>query len=1144
MPLDNHKLKQLYATLKKGGYKQDYNSFLKGFTGNENYANRKKVYDLLTENGAQIGRSYEDFMGKMQAKRSATATAKRKGARLTAAERLGMIRSAQAMVRQSSDILKNTGRRINAVKESAGLKTKPVKLGQNPNVVETKPKYNAMAGKTEKTYLTQDGAEYNNRALADAAQTEIDIQKDRLREAYQERDRINSLLEQRGKELDEETSGISWKDMPRGSGGAVHTFNTDTNRGRSTDTEYLQLLAAAKKNGETIRDLEAVRDYKEGAYLKNIGHAFKDTALDPSAWDYGFRDMLTANAAVRSKAGMAKTAREKEAEQLMLENTAKAEAAAAEADAKLGNDARFARIAGQSLPFAADIVAGNVVGLTGSIAKAGAKLGAKAAAKVAGEQLLARTARGFLKNTGIALGDIGAAAALTGTVQGAKTTADILDRYAGHAAYDPKTGNYRLEGGKSLGRSIYEGVANSTIENYTERLGEHINLGKLGSTLLPKIGLKRASDWFVKAGQNGFVKEVGKYLKAAGINGYPQEVIEEEVGIPLHAIFDGGAEMRDLIDPKQQMDIVGGMLFSVAGMGAGAMALEGGRSGARAVQYRRDTHNLDKAGRVASFRLTADKWEPLKEKIDNSANADFGSVMAGVLSDKDLSEQEKEAVWNYAQKLVVMRGHNAGQMAAEQDGGGDAQAEEADKEYQSGYDTTDADGMNGLKNRLELSRERLASALGVKPEQVDSTIGDPAAYADNMRKSGQTENLGAVLGYANARTAYNGMVQRVRDDIDSRVAESDMLVDSRADKADGMVRPATMKAKNPDGSDRTVYIISGRVAMFGDGSGVDKENSDGMVIVRDSQTGELSTTSPDAILSVGEAIDPEEEKAAAAEAIRQEYARAEADKIDGVLPFNPGDTYTASDGNGGQQQITIVGDAADEKGNPIAGSVTVQYADGSQAVMPRSDIQSMADAASRERAAQAAQEQAESGNEEQAQTTPRYSLNDAFTLNNNGVPVRGSVQAITDDGIEIRTEEPVEGKTVQVVPSEWLDERVQSVSDEDGNVVWQREDDAEGNIESQNIPENGNIEGGNIPEGIQSSDTNSQSAETTNTEYTLSDKVAGNGEHFYQREDGNIDLVEIPHEVFDKIGLYGCTVQAHAIDDKTRDCASWKRNWH
>lgn len=48
------------------GYTQDYNTFEKKFTGDSNYVNRKKVYDLFTQNGADLGGSYEEFMRKLQ----------------------------------------------------------------------------------------------------------------------------------------------------------------------------------------------------------------------------------------------------------------------------------------------------------------------------------------------------------------------------------------------------------------------------------------------------------------------------------------------------------------------------------------------------------------------------------------------------------------------------------------------------------------------------------------------------------------------------------------------------------------------------------------------------------------------------------------------------------------------------------------------------------------------------------------------------------------------------------------------------------------------------------------------------------------------------------------------------------------------
>lgn len=68
MAIDRTKLKQIHNLLAQNGFAQDYDTFEKKFAGNANYGNRKKVYDLITENGGDIGGSYEDFMKRIQSK--------------------------------------------------------------------------------------------------------------------------------------------------------------------------------------------------------------------------------------------------------------------------------------------------------------------------------------------------------------------------------------------------------------------------------------------------------------------------------------------------------------------------------------------------------------------------------------------------------------------------------------------------------------------------------------------------------------------------------------------------------------------------------------------------------------------------------------------------------------------------------------------------------------------------------------------------------------------------------------------------------------------------------------------------------------------------------------------------------------------
>lgn len=70
MAIDRSKLQRMYKLMADNGYSQDYNTFEKKFTGNSNYANRKAVYDLFTKNGADLGGSYEEFMRKLQKPRA------------------------------------------------------------------------------------------------------------------------------------------------------------------------------------------------------------------------------------------------------------------------------------------------------------------------------------------------------------------------------------------------------------------------------------------------------------------------------------------------------------------------------------------------------------------------------------------------------------------------------------------------------------------------------------------------------------------------------------------------------------------------------------------------------------------------------------------------------------------------------------------------------------------------------------------------------------------------------------------------------------------------------------------------------------------------------------------------------------------
>lgn len=966
MPLDRNKLKQLYSTLQKGGYSQSYDQFENGFTGNNNYANRKKVYDLLSANGAQIGNSYEDFMKRIYTpgatpQRQAPPQQRRAAAPAKSNNGGSGFQFDPNFGKQSQETFFNGGRQTHV-----GGKYDPIEAGRrqyrasqanNPTVKRQAAQGNPHAKKAveqgvkaqkeiegeeaqsrqrrtgqtpqqqarvdaslqidpekaskriqqkmdEAAYIAETGKELKNPVeigtkvgengevigdpliaptlsrdengniqrgangepligvTSDAErtnaykQTLVERQKptidERIKEAEEERERLEEQLKKRGAELDAKNEGSVWRDLPRGGGAGVHTINSTDVNGRNTDTEYLDLLAAQKKVDEQLRDLKAARDEKTGTFLGGAWRGFRDYAFDLSNWDGGYRDLLTSSSMLRSKYGVPTTKREKAAERSMMENTYKADNAAQEAEDTLGNGYRFMRIGAQSLPFALNFMAGNLTGMTSGIARAGEALGVKAARNIAIKQgannMLRNLGRSVLRNTGVMLGDLGASTALTTTMQAGQTASDIFNRHVGNVTYDPKTDDYKLENGESLGRSIYEGVANSTIENYTEMLGEHMHLGKFASSGLSKIGLGDVSNWFTKVGKTDFMQGVSKYMNVAGFNGYPQEVMEEEVGIPLHAIFDGGNQFSDLLDGRQQLDIVGGMLFSMAGMGAGSLALNAGGKVAHkagmAIQYQQDQHNLNNADKVASFRLTDEKWQPLKEKIDDTTNEDFGKVMSGILSDKNLAPQEKSAVWDYAQRMLIMRGHNMGQVAATKNGMTDRATNASNESYEAGYNAGSED-LNRIKAAYDNARSQAEQTFS--PEDLKKIDDDPVSYLRDLGDGeGSQYTRQAVIDYSNAKTAYDGMIQRAKDDLDSKLQDVNMTIDSHVQSAanggDGMIHPITMKAENDNGTDKKAYIISGNVVMTDDGTMVDDKKSSPSIIIRN-EDGSIEKTS-------------------------------------------------------------------------------------------------------------------------------------------------------------------------------------------------------------------------------------------------------------------------------------------------------------
>ena len=1096
MPLDNSKLKKVYATLQQGGYKQDYNTFLKGFTGNDHYENRKKVYDLLSANGAQIGASYEEFMKKMQVApapaKSTTPTApakptpaKPKETHLTEADRQKMLDNVGNMMAETNASIQRTQNRMDYARANAGLrvprvtigdKNSGVRLGQNTKVVAKKPHYNPKSGKMEQTYITESGNEYTDRGAADLEQNATDAYKDsmtiggQLRDAYAERDRLDEAMKKRMKEIDERPNQ-RFNDFMRESAaamtpGAGPAGELETRMSKyDNDDEYLQLMAAARKNRQTIQLLED----KKNNQMNSFWHSLGTTALNGYTFTDGMSEMRDATALTRAskhidsinrkRAAGKPLTREEQTAEAVLKNFATDNAVQGMYGGDYGAWARAGGMTANSLDFMKDLMLNPAAGsMAKGIMRGTAKGMAKGLAKVTGKEAAQlwknNVVRRTLKATGVLIGAHMAGAYVSNTTGIGRTAATMGTLASGKVGVDDN-GNYTVENAMGLLPAFAEAERQQARENGSEMFGEFIpGVGGMVKKGLEKIGLSKLSGAMTNIGNKEWYKQYSRLLESGGYNGLPGEALEEYEGSLFDALTGhAGDAWDDMTNLQNHVDIWLGCATMGALLGSVPMMMQGHHT----AQYYRYKHNTDKADNLASFRMTAERWVPLRDKIDNTDNSKMADVVTGIINNPDLHPEEKKAALNYVRNLTMMRGYNIAQVNnASDDEEQRPEVQSVNDNYSKGYDTTEPQAMNDAKNLLDMKREQVAKEHGIENvDEVDALIGDdPLRYIEEQKQLGNTDKLQSVIDYANAKSAYDGMVQRVQDDIDSRIAETNATVDSRVNRRDGMIHPASLKLKNEDGTDKKVYIVSGNVVTFDDGKGVDREKSDNTIVIRDVETGEMKVIPPDLIRGLDAAVDPEEEKARAREAIIEEMSQTAANNVDGVVTFNEGDTYTLTEENGEQKQVTLV---ANEQGLVDNGDGTVNVTVDGQTVVPMSmeDIQSGVDATNMARTVQAEQERQANGesvpdseesvqnNGESVEEKPdgvQYGVNDTFTLlNGEDKIIHGEVQGVSDDGVEIRTDEPLNGKYVQVIPAEEFENNVESINDADGNQVWARE---------------------------------------------------------------------------------------------------------
>lgn len=1044
MPENEDKIKKLYDTFVSDGYdmesEEDFRKNLSDST------KRKAAYDALVKEGYEM-EPFEEFennigFGKIQTPAPEPAVQTEQAWQPTEQEKAEMIASTNRMMQNVETQIQDANERVDNIQEyglNPGLQTKEGKMQFNPE-----------NGKLEKTYITPLGNKTTSKPLADiesfryrqAADMSIGGQ---LRKANLRLQELKAKQAERASEVHKEW--VEETEKSKAPLAAILGAATYTPRQQS-DKENSALRVAIRETEELIKNLEEQKDRENGVDV-GFWRGFGRTMGDVRTWDFGMGDMADAMTMMNADKlkGDNATEGERESHDMMMGAIHEKQ----QAEERYGGNADFWNRAGVMtgyMPsFMLDFIltGGGFNGLS-TFSKGSTKVAAKVIGKETAEKMAQQGFKSYIKENGVrGLGQYAAdwtikalgttaddllvrAPAMTNTIQTGKTVSDIIDRKLGDVVVD-ENGNYDFSNDKTWGSAIWQGEANAIIENYSEMFGAHLDpiftLGNM-SKLANVLGAKRLGGVLSKADTgalNSIMGQTHQMFNKMGVSDYVGEVSEEYYGqlwrtmLSLDDAYQqnpDGTRTNLFATGQFHGDIWGGMALSMGLMGAGKHTLS-------AANYASMKHGVNKADAKVNELLGKEVWEPLKATLDLTTNENIGEVAELVAGDKDFTADEKAAVLNYMERSLNLRGFNLASMARSRGGVQSESEQQANDSYLDGYNVTSSQEMNDAKNLYEYHRTQVAD---LADENMFAMIEEnPIAALEfvNGNEQWSDEDKSSVIDYINAKQVYNGMIQRVRDDIDGRVEQSNSMIDARVNRKTGMIQGATMKQ-----DERKVYVLSGTLVPYADGSGVSVTDSDNSIIVRDADTGGLEQVSPDAILSIDDVQDPYEQKELVAQSIREQFAREAADKIDGVVTFNPGETYTIAGEGGSQIQVTIV---SDENGIIDNGDGTINVTDGTN-VFPiaKEAIQQFVDASNIARIAEFEQQRAEENfalqQEEQEADRPQYAMNDLVTLRDeNGIGIRGNITADVDaDGLyEVYTEDALNGKRVNMFTREELD---------------------------------------------------------------------------------------------------------------------------
>ena len=737
----------------------------------------------------------------------------------------------------------------------------------------------------------------------------------RIKDAEERQKKYLSIInsDEHQKKLEENNTDF-WRNFSQARGG-VGAIGREQAKSMLRETDYTEDMDLANAGlGATeseLTDLHELRDMLKG---KDVGffRRVKDFFGNRNNLTFGYQDFADNATLIANK----------NSKNPLMSSAAESKAKESEAATMYSRSANLRAKAGsvtaELLPFVIEMAsAGSMTSVAGKAAhKAVYSLGTRMLKSAA----LKGMEEGLLKATGTAALKVGTrglswiahgltAGALQIVTAGAgETAANITGRMVGQGAKQ-EDGSYAFEGGEGAVGAVLHGFTSQLIENATEFMGGGLGygVGKVASKLtkpLAKVGLGGVTDFFGRIAASPISKATSKTLSKFQIQGIPEEIGEEYLGWAGHSMAgDGDAEWSDFADFQKHKELWATMALSVGAMGAFAA------SGHIPSLLKRRGRSLKMADRAAAGAFSdEEKWNALRDKLDGTDNNNvLRSLYDNVMQDKSLNGRERKAAMLYAGNLLAYRGANLGAIAGKRlaleqkrsnaedarraalvEGTASDDTERIDEHeldgddvvssaFRQGYEETSAANAYMWAKTLEEQEGHAMEVLGLSEKELNEKFSPQNAGETLNEIRGAKEGIyteeqkKAAFDYANTRAAYEGVVERTQDDIDSEIAYRHAIVDRQTNIDFGRLHPVKLFTSEKNKWD-DAFLVSGRLAFEFNDKGesvVSTRLSDPTLVVSDA-AGRTRMVSPSEFADAEDAIDVDEYKNTLAEHIRQE----------------------------------------------------------------------------------------------------------------------------------------------------------------------------------------------------------------------------------------------------------------------------------